>query len=401
MGIMLYTILMHSLWQGLLLAAVTSLILYGTRRSSAAARYKWLMSALYTFSASMMVTLVIVATQAPVQPPANQLLPGLWELIGKQAPILSGLYLAIVACKTLGLASGLWKTQQLRREGLEETESIWQERVTQLAATLGIRKKVRIMQSALARVPLVAGHLKPLILVPAGLLSHLPPAEVEAIISHELAHIKRNDYLVNLLQTVLDILFFFNPAVLWINRLIREEREHCCDDLALHGSVGLHNYISALVSCQEYRQSGQYYSLAFAGSKKQPLKQRINRLVNPGNNNQPPAKGLLLILSVTALLFTAICCRRNSPADTGITAQPKSFNQADGKELHQLLTDDGLTTSNKNVSCTLSEKSLIVNGVPQPLGIQQKYVSRFVTTPGQQITYGYTYQKTTTTPQCN
>jgi bla regulator protein BlaR1 len=81
---------------------------------------------------------------------------------------------------------------------------------------------------------MVIGNLKPVILMPIGLLTALTTEEVEAILMHELAHIKRRDYLVNLLQSLMEIVFFFNPAVLWISQLIKAERENCCDDLALY-----------------------------------------------------------------------------------------------------------------------------------------------------------------------
>jgi len=91
---------------------------------------------------------------------------------------------------------------------------------------------------------MVIGLVKPAILVPLGLLSNLPPGQVEAVLLHELAHIRRKDYLVNLLQSFAEAIFFFNPAVLWISSLIREERENCCYDIAIGGIKNKNKFIN-------------------------------------------------------------------------------------------------------------------------------------------------------------
>ena len=92
---------------------------------------------------------------------------------------------------------------------------------------------VLLLESALANVPVVFGHFRPVILVPAGLLAGLPPEQIQAILLHELAHIRRCDYAVNFLQRLVEGLFFYHPATWWIARVIRAERENCCDDAAV------------------------------------------------------------------------------------------------------------------------------------------------------------------------
>ena len=86
-----------------------------------------------------------------------------------------------------------------------------------------------LLESSLAGVPVVVGYCA-VILMPVGLLTGLPAGQIEAILLHELAHIRRRDYLVNLLQTFVEGLLFYHPAVWWISAVIRAEREHCCDD---------------------------------------------------------------------------------------------------------------------------------------------------------------------------
>ena len=99
------------------------------------------------------------------------------------------------------------------------------------------------------------GFFKPLILVPMGLLTHLPADQLHAILLHELGHIRRQDYLVNLLQRFAETVFFFNPAVLWLFALLRRERECCCDDLVLLHTGNRKSYLDALVGFQEYRSA--------------------------------------------------------------------------------------------------------------------------------------------------
>jgi len=133
----------------------------------------------------------------------------------------------------------------------------------------------------------------------------MPPEEIEAILIHELAHIRRRDYLVNLLQNLLEIVFFFNPAVLWLSALIKAERENCCDDIAVAQTSSKVNYIRALVSCQEYQLQAPAYAMALRSSKGN-LKDRVKRILS--NNNQSLnliEKSLLAVCLVTAGLLTA------------------------------------------------------------------------------------------------
>ena len=122
----------------------------------------------------------------------------------------------------------------------------WQQRLDRLARALRLSRPVTLLESCLAEVPVVIGYLRPVILVPVGLLAGMPAGQVEAILLHELAHIRRHDYLVNLLQTVVEGLLFYHPAVWWISGVIRAERENCCDDLVVATQGDAHEYAAAL-----------------------------------------------------------------------------------------------------------------------------------------------------------
>jgi hypothetical protein len=143
---------------------------------------------------------------------------------------------------------------------------------------------VTLRESGIVSVPLTMGMLKPIVLLPLGLLSNLPPDQVEAILLHELAHIRRKDYFVNLLQCFGESIFFFNPAVLWLSAQIRQEREHCCDDIAISVTGNKSTFIYALMAFQEQPVKTVIHAPAFPG-KTYHLLDRIKRILYNNNKN--------------------------------------------------------------------------------------------------------------------
>jgi bla regulator protein BlaR1 len=123
------------------------------------------------------------------------------------------------------------------------------------AKSLNITQKVTVGLSHMVDVPCIVGFLKPVILLPITLSTYLEAEEIEAILMHELAHIKRNDYLINLLQQVITTLLFFNPCVLLINKIIGEERENSCDDLVVDSTKAPVIYAKALFKLEQSRQN--------------------------------------------------------------------------------------------------------------------------------------------------
>jgi beta-lactamase regulating signal transducer with metallopeptidase domain len=117
--------------------------------------------------------------------------------------------------------------------------------VRRVAGRLALDRVVRVFESSAVSVPVMVGWIKPVVLLPAAALSGLTPTQVEALIAHELAHVRRHDYLVNLLQSAVETLLFYHPAVWWVSARVRAEREHCCDDLAV-GVCDRLVYVTAL-----------------------------------------------------------------------------------------------------------------------------------------------------------
>lgn len=136
---------------------------------------------------------------------------------------------AFMVCR---LGGGLWWLDRHYLAPSTPAPEPWQAKAEALAAGLGIQRRVKVRTSPKADSPLVIGWLKPVVLVPASTFLHLPPAALEAVLAHELAHVRRSDFLANLLQSLAEALLFFHPAAWWLSRHVRELREHCCDDVA-------------------------------------------------------------------------------------------------------------------------------------------------------------------------
>ena len=148
-------------------------------------------------------------------------------------PMLVFAWLCGVVVLSLRLVSGWLWVQRMKSHATSPVEDGWNHIAARLSRQLHIGRRVRLLKSSLVDVPTVIGWVKPVILIPASALSGLNPHQLEAILAHELAHIRRHDYLVNLLQAVVETLLFYHPAVWWLSRRIRAERENCCDDLAV------------------------------------------------------------------------------------------------------------------------------------------------------------------------
>lgn len=330
METIIFKTLLHSLWQGLALALITALMLVFTSKSSAKLRYNLLISGLILFAVSSSFsfvyewqqstqtdfeTLRVIAPSVDDQQiQANVPLTGAEpvDLIQKAVRYFSGyastivlIWFLVICARSVQLFAGLYSIKRIRNTQVSPAGIYWENKVKALALQFGITQVVQIVQSGIVKVPMVVGHLKPLILVPIGLINGLSEKEVEAIICHELAHIKRRDYLVNILQSLMEIVFFFNPAVLWVSKLIREERESCCDDMTISSTHDKVNYISALISCQEFQPGNPEYAMAISGKNDQ-LVQRVKRMVSndtPSLNNIE--KGILAVGLVAAVTLTA------------------------------------------------------------------------------------------------
>ncbi len=324
--------LIHSLWQGLILAICTGLVLFLTPQSKPALRYNlltfllglFLMGGGLTFyleyhglnppfeSVSEVVESSVsyqLANHHSAYQSSDLITNTLYTVLdfsSAHAPIIVLLWFTIFILKAIQATTGLFYINRLRHQGIQSATPLWQGKLNTLAARLHIEKHILLMESSKISVPTVVGFFKPMILVPIGFINHIPQDQVEAILLHELAHIRRHDLAINLFQNIAESIYFFNPAVLWISHLIREEREHCCDDIALEVLSNKNILVNALVGFQDYKLNDCREAVAFA-SKRNHLLDRIKRIMF-NNNKQLDAMEKLFVttsLLTVTVLFAA------------------------------------------------------------------------------------------------
>ncbi len=198
----------------------------------------------------------------------------------RHLPLFVVFWLLGVTMLIIRFLAGIAYIQRLKKYKVQTVSADWELRLEAMKERLGLSKSVRLSASSFVKTPITVGHLKPLILLPLGIFTGMPTEQLEAILAHELAHIHRRDYLFNMIQNMLDILFFFNPMMYWMSAMVRKERENCCDDMAV-GLLGDNlSFAKALVSVQELKVSpAKGYALAF-GAKKKHLLNRVSRLLN-------------------------------------------------------------------------------------------------------------------------
>ena len=235
-----------------------------------------------------------------------------------------------------------------------------------LAKALKLSRPIRILMSLRAETPLVLGWLKPTILVPTSALLHLSPEAMEAVLAHELAHIHRGDYLINLLQTLAESFLFFHPAAWWLSHQIRELREHCCDDIAADLCGDPMILADGLSTLEILRRSPQFNSEPALAAAKGPLMYRIFRLLRPKEVPVPSLRGLALLLVGATFLSAATFAIQQ---ESGKAA--KSTHKAHGTSSKPKIDKDGIADiefSHTNV--TYQPKTLDYPAGAKEKGIQ-------------------------------
>jgi len=225
-----------------------------------------------------------------------------------------------ICALSLRLAGGLALVARLRRRRLQPASMDLQQRVAALAQRLGVRRAIALRISAGADTPAVIGWLRPIVLLPASALAGLAPDQLEAVLAHELAHVRRHDYLVNLLQSMAETLLFYHPAVWYVSHRIRVEREHCCDDEAVATCGDVTTYASALADLEMLRHSVPGLAMTALGSRSSLL-HRVRRLLAPSPRASSSWPASTALLAMTALVVSALAMR-GSLAAAPQTATP-------------------------------------------------------------------------------
>ena len=323
--------LLHSLWEGALGALALALILPIVRSSRL--RYAVASAAMLVLLGGLAVTFARLAPAPLVHIPltgpryATPLPPGLGvapatPLQTRAADELAWLVpfwmAGVVLFYLRGMTSWL-AARRLRRSGVCCAADVWQARLTRLKQQLQVTRPVMLLESCLAEVPVVVGYVRPMILMPVGLLAGLPVAQVEAILLHELAHIRRYDYVVNLMQVFVEGLLFYHPAVWWISGVMRAERENCCDDLVVAVTGGALEYAAALTALETRR--GPRELLAVTGGS---LVNRIQRLLGRPERRFATVMPVFTAAILTVTVVTAVAALQSgaSVARVGNAAVP-------------------------------------------------------------------------------
>jgi len=308
--------LIHSLWQGLFLALVAGLVLMLTKKSSPAIRYNLVFTQLVLFIIGCIFTFMWEWNNNPwhevVQPVTgilhlgNNMISGLTVICARyfsaNAPVILFLWSIFFVARTVKVMGGLVYVSRAKHRNVYSVDDEWKQKIVLLCESLQLKKAVTLLESGYVKMPLVIGHFKPVILMPLGMLAGLPANQVEAVLLHELAHIRRNDYFINILQHVAEAMFFFNPGILWISSLLRDEREHCCDDIALGQTKNKRAFIEALISFKEHNLNASAYTVAFPG-KKDHLLQRVSRILNNKNNTLNAGEKIFCMSGVLVLML--------------------------------------------------------------------------------------------------
>ena len=313
--------LLHSLWQGTAVALGAAALLALLRRQRASLRYAVAYCGLllaFILPASTAWRLATSPEPFEYGPAAVRAAlagtsvavtagepPHVWTAVVR--PALDTLLPWMVAVWALGvlvhsvrLTGGYAQVIRLRRQGVVAVPERWQEVFAGLVRRLRVRGPVQLLASTKILVPAACGWLRPVVIVPVSALTAIPVEQVESILAHELAHIRRHDYLLNLVQSVIEILLFYHPGVRWLSARIHAERENCCDDVAA-SSCDPRIYARALAGLEHLRAGApQLPALAATGG---PLLQRIRRLIAPP---APPAREPGPRLAAAALLLGAM-----------------------------------------------------------------------------------------------
>lgn len=322
--------LIHSLWQGIVLAILAGLIILFTKKSTANLRYNILAGLFLFFIATIGFTFYLefdgfqAKTSTETLKLNNQIVhfqddiliekdfvessfETFVQFLNQNSQQIVLVWFFIFCLKCFGIFKNLNQIYRIRNYRTQTPSEFWIDRVEELAQTLQIKKKIILLESQLVKVPSVTGFFKPMILIPVGLISHLPQDQVEAILLHELAHIRRKDYCINLLQNFAEILFFFNPGVLWVSSIIKEERENCCDDIAVGITKSKSKFINALVSFQEYNMKENKLAIGFGG-RKNHLLERAKRIVYSHNKSLSNIEKTFLSICIIMIAIVTVAC---------------------------------------------------------------------------------------------
>jgi beta-lactamase regulating signal transducer with metallopeptidase domain len=320
--------LLHFLWQGAALGLIAFVWLRRTHQpppvrytvgvgilaamlAAPVITYAWLMN---SPDVSRSVTPALSARVASIAFVPAEVIgqPGASASTGSAAVVMVlGLWLSGVSVLSLRLLGGWIVARRFVRRAIRPVSPEIRTLAQRIAGRLALDRVVHVVESTAVTVPMIIGWLKPVVLLPAAALAGLSAMQVEALLAHELAHVRRHDYLVNLLQHVTETLLFYHPAVWWLSRQVRTEREHCCDDLAVDACGDRLVYATAL---SDLAALGATRGLALAATDGSLL-ERVQRILGQSGDRRSPTSGwisVVLVCLLAAALIPVVAARGRS-----------------------------------------------------------------------------------------
>jgi bla regulator protein BlaR1 len=330
------------------------------------------------------------AVSAPPLAP-NPLWTVALRAIDSSLPSIALLWLVGVTAIALWQISAWIGARRVGRSARPLRDSALSQTVVSIARNMKIRRHVKIFESALVKVPTLIGWLSPAILLPVGLIGGLSPSHLRAILAHEFAHVRRHDYLINLLQTVAETLFFFHPAVWYISVQIRSEREACCDDIVIAGGTEALTYAQSLLCIAQRALAMENISTLStsiamgAVGKPSELRRRVGRLL--GSEERPPrfARGWAIPLLVIAGLAAGLLHAR---AAVSTAAQPARPSRTVAKADPPAKSPVAASTLQFRLVADADDKSE-ADEMPNPNGGKPLRVLKPVVLDGKDVTRAY------------
>jgi len=361
-------------WQGAAVGVIAAVAFRLIRHTSSATRYSVACVALAMMLISPLVTGLSLAksvtpsdiarlqrvsfqaagTVSPLPPSAVAPQPVLTTLrsdVERLLPMIVFLWLIGAAFLAVRLTVGWWRVRRLHKRALATPSSRLQHAGDVVAGRVGLRRLVHIVDFDAVDTPMALGWIRPVVLVPIAAVAQLTPTQVEAILAHELAHVRRWDYVVNLVQNIAEVFLFFHPVVWWLSARIRLEREQCCDDIAVELCGDPLGYVTALKQLEQARQIPHAVPprLVFAATGGSLLK-RVQRILRGKKDVQISSSGVVgpIALVTAFVIVLAGHSRLNAISQAPLNAaQPADQRGFASASIKQVVAN----TSNRGFLC--------------------------------------------------
>jgi len=370
--------LLHSLWQALVIALVLLIFSKAAKKAGSKVRYSIsfvslfavLISSALTFyyyfkekTAALASASYNITALTDIQSEKNIVSADVWRnMLESYSGIIFTMWFAGMAVFFIKFCIDLYYADSIRKKECVNLPDAITASFIRIADRLGVKKAVKYIESPLVKVPAVIGFFKPAVILPLGLISKIPSDQLEAVISHELAHIARNDFLHNLIQSLIEIVYFFNPSILIISKMIRTERENCCDDLAITQCRD-----SALLAKGLYNLELLHSDLPkpiMAAGNRNNLLCRIKRLIGKEKDMTKTYSGFFASLTVLTIITVITGC-------TLFASDPKDDEKIKEEKSEKIIiiknTSDGGNDDEKKLQWVIDSKQLNLDEVQKQL----------------------------------